>query len=159
MQDRRLEMRPSLTTHDNKRKNILTLETLGRRLCRAVNPVILVSSLPEYSLHRIHSVAKGIRRKSGKPLHVHFSSDLETLSPLALNGLLEETDLILSFSVKDTEHKAACFLLDSKNSGAYTIGVGKGPRTDYTSVNFYIKNQTMPGALHFLIVQLKGIAR
>ena len=152
-------MKPSLTTHDNKRKNILTLETLGKRVMRAVSPTVLIGSELEYCPHRVNSIIKGIRRKSLKPLPILEAQKLETLHPPAIKELLERTDLILSFGVRNREHKTACFLLDCKNSGAYTIGVGKGPRTDYTDVNFYIKNQSMPGALHFLVVQLKSISR
>ena len=76
-----------------------------------------------------------------------------------MEKLLEETDLLISFEVRDTEHKTACLLLDARNSGTYTIGIGPQLRSDYTKVDFYIKSAKLPGVLNFLIIQMKKLNR
>ena len=157
MHDLLSEMKPSPITHKDKENLRLLLETLGQRILRASSILIIGSKHPEYDWGRIMSVAKFLRRKTQKPVPLLEAEVIEGFTAGEIGELIESHDFIISFGVRNTEHKAACLLLECHRSGAYTLGVGRSYRTKYTNVEFFVKSKKLPGVFRLIALEIKLI--
>ena len=111
----------------------------------------------EYDWGRIMSVARFLRRKTQKPVPLLEARVIEGLTAEETGQLIEDHDFIISFGVRDTEYKAACLLLESHRSGAYTLGIGKSYRAEYTNVEFFVKSRKLPGIFRLIALEVKLI--